>query len=254
MTELGDAANSMITTAARAIRKARGENGFHLPEAPYKWSSNAVFANNGILCWYAWRITEDTSFQSAAIDMLDYLLGRNATGYSFVTGFGGLTPLHPHHRISNGDGVEAPVPGMLVGGPNPGQEDGCAGYLSTLAPKSYVDAACSYASNQPAINQNAALILLAGALSAELADSASTGRRPRPTTRPLSVSMHPTGLDVQIPSRAPFEVELLGVDGRRGGSTMGQDGAAELPMPSRGIWTVQARSAGGSWSARIAIP
>lgn len=253
-TGIGDAANSMITIAARAIRKVRDENGFHLPEAPYKWSSNTVFANNGTICWNAWRITGDTSFQSAAIDMLDYLLGRNATGYSFVTGFGGLTPQHPHHRISSGDGVEAPVPGMLVGGPNPGQEDGCAGYPSTLAPKSYVDAACSYASNEPAINQNAALILLAGVLSAELADSTSTGRRPHPEAQPLSVSMHPPVLRVQIPSTGSFEVEVLGVDGRRRGSAIGQNGTAELPMPPRGIWTLHAKSASRSWNTPIAVP
>lgn len=251
---LGEAANSMITMAARAIRKVRNENGFHLPEAPYKWSSNTVFANNGILCWSAWRITNDTSFQSAAIDMLDYLLGRNATGYSFVTGFGGLTPQRPHHRISSGDAVDAPVPGMLVGGPNPGQEDGCAGYPSTLAPKSYVDAACSYASNEPAINQNAALILLAGALSAELADSASTGRRPRPEARALSVSRHSMGLRVQIPSAEEFSVDVFGMDGRKRGSTTGRNGTADLEMPDRGIWTIQARSASGSWNTPIAIP
>jgi endoglucanase len=162
--------------------------------------------------------------------------------------------MHPHHRISNGDAVDAPVPGMLVGGPNPGQEDGCAGYPSTLAPKSYVDAACSYASNEPAINQNAALILLAGALSAELADSASTGRRPRAKTQPLSVTMHPAGMRVQIPSTVSVEVAILGLDGRSRGSRAGVNGAVELPLPHSGIWTVLARSEVGTWSTRIAVP
>lgn len=29
---------------------------------------------------------------------------------------------YPHHRISDADAVEAPLLGMLVGGPNPGQQ------------------------------------------------------------------------------------------------------------------------------------
>ncbi|MBK8800487.1 MAG: glycoside hydrolase family 9 protein [Fibrobacteres bacterium] len=252
--DLGEAAGDMITMAGRAIRKVRLENGFHLPEAPYKWSSNTVFANNGILCWSAWRITGDTSFQSAAIDMLDYLLGRNATGYSFVTGFGGLTPIHPHHRISSGDAVDAPVPGMLVGGPNPGQEDACAGYPSKLAPKSYVDASCSYASNEPAINQNAALILLAGSLSAELADSGSTSRRTHPRPLTLSVSIHSARLRVQIPSPDDLEVEVFGVDGRSRGPSTGANGTIELAMPHSGVWQIQARSAGKTWGARVTVP
>lgn len=59
----------------------------------------------------------------------------------------------------------APVPGLLVGGPNPGRQDGCA-YPSTLAPLAYSDAVCSYASNEIAINWNAPLVYLAAALEA----------------------------------------------------------------------------------------
>ena len=69
-----------------------------------------------------------------ALTNLDYLLGRNATGYSFVTGFGDKTPLHPHHRPSEADGVTAPVPGLLSGGPNgrAPQQDKCAGYPASF--------------------------------------------------------------------------------------------------------------------------
>jgi hypothetical protein len=57
------------------------------------------------------------------------VLGRNAAGISFVTGFGVGSPQHPHHRSSEADRIAAPIPGLSVGGPNPGQQDlkGCVG-------------------------------------------------------------------------------------------------------------------------------
>ena len=51
---------------------------------------------------------------------MDYLLGRNATGYCFVTGTGFKSPMRPHHRPSIADGIEDPVPGLLVGALIPG--------------------------------------------------------------------------------------------------------------------------------------
>ena len=116
----------------------------------------------------AWRLTADPGYLRAAAAALDYLLGRNATGYSFVTGHGAATPRAPHHRPSAADTVAAPVPGLLVGGPNPGRQDGCPGYPSALPARAYVDGACSYASNEIAINWNAPLADLAGALDAIL--------------------------------------------------------------------------------------
>ena len=85
-----------------------------------------------------------------------------ATGYCYVTGFGDKSPLHPHHRISESDTVEAPFPGMLVGGPNPGQQDKRdmhnAIYPSNHPDESYIDNYESYASNEIAINWNASLV------------------------------------------------------------------------------------------------
>jgi hypothetical protein len=114
----------------------------------------------------AFNLTSDSSYLKAAITNLDYLLGRNATTYSFVTGYGNKTPMHPHHRPSEGDNVVDPIPGLLVGGPSPRQEDGCSGYPSNLPAKSYLDDVCSYASNEICINWNAPLAYLAAAIEA----------------------------------------------------------------------------------------
>jgi endoglucanase len=128
----------------------------------------------------AYRLTRDPAYLRHALANLDYLLGRNATGYSFVTGFGGRPAMHPHHRPSQADGVEAPVPGLLAGGPNPGRQDraDCT-YPDTTWDRAYVDHVCSYASNEIAINWNAPLVYLSASIEALQREAGLTpaGRR-----------------------------------------------------------------------------
>ncbi len=145
------------------------------------WGSSAEAANQGIAMLVAYKYTSGPNkkqYLRSALSNLDYLLGRNAVGYSFVTGFGTKTPLHPHHRPSIADGVDAPVPGLLSGGTNAkaAQQDKCTGYTSTAPDEVYLDADCSYASNEIAINWNAPLVYLATALEA-LQDDQTTGSK-----------------------------------------------------------------------------
>ena len=134
-------------------------------EKDFVWGSNAVAANQGILLINAYLITKDKKYIHAALSNVDYILGRNATGYSFVTGVGSKSPMHPHHRPSSADGITEPIPGLLVGGPNPGRQDGCL-YEFTATETAYVDTECSYASNEIAINWNAPLVYLLQAVQA----------------------------------------------------------------------------------------
>ena len=134
--------------------------------ADFIWGSNSVATNQGILLIQAYKLSKDRKFLDYALTNLDYVLGRNATGYSFVTGYGHKTPMFPHHRLSQADGIADPVPGLIVGGPNPGQQDGCKTYPSKIPDESYTDSVCSYASNEIAINWNAPAAYLAGALEA----------------------------------------------------------------------------------------
>ncbi|MCE7070205.1 glycoside hydrolase family 9 protein [Dyadobacter sp. CY327] len=132
----------------------------------YAWGSSSVAANQGIALLYAFKLTKNPKYALAAQGNLDYLLGRNATGYSFLTGFGSKRVMHPHHRLSVADGVVDPVPGLLSGGPNPAQQDKCTTYTSKFADESFTDDDCSYASNEIAINWNAPMVYLAAALEA----------------------------------------------------------------------------------------
>ena len=127
------------------------------------WGSNAIALNKAIVLLDAAQLNNDQNYIKAAQGLIDYILGRNPTGYSFVTGFGTKTPMQPHHRISQSDNIKAPLPGMLVGGPNAGQQDKC-NYESNEPAKSYSDSWCSYSTNEVAINWNAPLVYALGAL------------------------------------------------------------------------------------------
>lgn len=129
------------------------------------WGSSSVAANQSILLLNAYLQSKENKYLVHAVSNLDYLLGRNATGYSFVTGAGSKSIMHPHHRPSVADGVTEPVPGLLSGGPNPGRQDKCQ-YEFTEAETAFTDHDCSYASNEIAINWNAPLVYLAGAIEA----------------------------------------------------------------------------------------
>ena len=133
----------------------------------FYWGSNAVALNQALMLIQGYRISADRRQLDAAQAALDYVLGRNPIGASMVTGFGEISPRHPHHRPSEADGVDAPVPGFIVGGPHSDQGDakGCPlPYPSKVPAKSWLDHFCSYTTNEVAINWNAPLVYVSAAL------------------------------------------------------------------------------------------
>ncbi|TWT19843.1 glycoside hydrolase family 9 protein [Luteimonas wenzhouensis] len=136
----------------------------------FVWGSSAQALNQGFVMVQGYRLTGDRALLDAAQSQLDYVLGRNPLGVSFVTGHGLRTPRNIHHRPSQADGIDDPVPGLLSGGPNPRQQDlrDCEGvaYPSSLPALSWIDHECSYASNEVAINWNAPLVYMAAAIPA----------------------------------------------------------------------------------------
>jgi endoglucanase len=131
----------------------------------FGWGSNSVVGNEGIVLIQAYKLSHNSKYLLYALDNLDYILGRNGTGYSYVTGYGSKAPMHPHHRPSVADGIIDPVPGLLVGGPNPGMQDGI--HVPSTAPdEAYIDDDRAYAANEIAINWNAPLAYLTNAIEA----------------------------------------------------------------------------------------
>lgn len=134
----------------------------------FNWGSSSNAANQGIALIQAYRLSGNKSYLTGALSNLDYLLGRNATGYCLLTGFGDKPVRNPHHRPSGADGIADPVPGLLSGGPNARapQQDKCPGYASESPDETFLDEYCSYASNEIAINWNAPMAYLSNALEA----------------------------------------------------------------------------------------
>lgn len=154
--------------------EARSTTGFGvvMGDNDFYWGSNSVAGNQGVWLLHAYYLTGDKKYYVAATKVLDYLLGKNPLDMSFLTGYGTKSPMMPHHRPSTADGVKDPVPGMIVGGPQPGGEDigsqtwECKDYRTGKPATSYTDNRCSYATNEVAINWNAPFAYLAGAIEA----------------------------------------------------------------------------------------
>ncbi|WP_069658805.1 glycoside hydrolase family 9 protein [Arcticibacter eurypsychrophilus] len=134
----------------------------------FNWGGNSVAANQGILLINAYLLTHNKKYVDHALTNLDYILGRNATGYCFVTGIGSKSVKHPHHRQSVADKIADPVPGLMSGGPNPGMQDvkTVCTYPEKAPELAYIDRDCSYASNEIAINWNAPIVYLSNAIEA----------------------------------------------------------------------------------------
>lgn len=157
---LGIASDYMQHVNANAFLTVMGQTKYD-----FMWGSNSTAANQGILLINTYLLTQDIKYVDCALSNLDYLLGRNATGYCFVTGIGSKSTMNPHHRQSVADGVTDPVPGLMAGGPNPGMQDHCH-YDFTEPETAYADISCAYASNEIAINWNAPMVYLSNAIEA----------------------------------------------------------------------------------------
>ena len=171
--DASEAKQKILGTANEFANRAEKGFGVVMSKDDFVWGSNAVASNQGVWLLHAYYLTGEQKYYKAAVKVLDYLLGKNPLDMSFVTGYGSKSAKHPHHRPSTSDNVEEPIPGMLIGGPQPGGEDvgpkaewKCDDYRTGQAATAYTDQQCSYATNEVAINWNAPLAYLAGALEA----------------------------------------------------------------------------------------
>ncbi|MCL2092783.1 MAG: glycoside hydrolase family 9 protein [Treponema sp.] len=138
--------------------------GTALDPGNYIWGSSLPILNNGIALICAHLLTGDLKYRDGALSQLDYILGLNATGYSFVTGFGAKPFMFPHHRPSYADGVDDPVPGLVSGGPNNRSPDGATKNAvppGTPPAKFYLDFTPSASGNEIAIYWNSPAIFVA---------------------------------------------------------------------------------------------
>jgi endoglucanase len=134
----------------------------------YIWGSNSFVTDNAIVMAYAYLLTKDEIYLDGAIGGMDYILGRNAMDYSYVTGYGSHAIEYPHHRFwaKQIDETFPKAPnGVMCGGPNSGMQDpwvqGSGWKKGEIPPqKCYLDNIEAWSVNECTINWNASLAWL----------------------------------------------------------------------------------------------
>jgi endoglucanase len=163
---------SSVVEAAGAYLKAQREEAFgfmYSPDQGFGWGSNQSLIQNMIVVATAYDITGERRYLQAVRESMDYLLGRNALGISYVTGYGTLYSERQYSNMfahATDPSYPKPPNGVLAGGPNSRPADDYA--IKTLkgcAPQAcYVDDPRSFSTNEIAINWNAPLVWISSFL------------------------------------------------------------------------------------------
>ncbi|MBR6537579.1 MAG: glycoside hydrolase family 9 protein [Lachnospiraceae bacterium] len=142
--------------------------GVALETNEYCWGSNLTVLNRGMLFGTVYRLTPKSEYHTALVRQMDYLLGVNATGYSYVTGVGAHAFCNPHNRITEADGIDDTIPGYVSGGANGTKwvDPLAKGLLPEGTPpmKCYVDRWECYSLNEITIYWNSPAIFCAAFL------------------------------------------------------------------------------------------
>ena len=169
-------ARAKIASGADTIlARIEGSPG-RIPDETFPWGSNDRELQGAVTLIQAWLRDPRDSYRDGALEILDYVLGRNPMEVSFVTGFGRGSPNRIHARIPRGQGTP-PFPGFLVSGPDGAHDDDLTKDPSGVRwngeppARSWKDEWRSYATNEVAINWNSSLAYV-------LAWADRLGRRP----------------------------------------------------------------------------
>ena len=129
----------------------------------YCWGSNlsvCAYARQMLMAANDASDSDKKAYSQAVYDQVSYILGQNATGYCFLTGYGSLSAVNPHHRPSVAMGK--PMPGMVIGGPDGNLEDSYIKSVMADTPpaKCYADTTQSFSTNEVTIYWNSPFIYL----------------------------------------------------------------------------------------------
>ena len=162
-----------VVASAEALVGAQKREAFGILYAPpggrYAWGSNHSVLQNAVIVAAAYDLTGKGKYLAAVRETMDYLLGRNPLGTSYVTGYGAVYTKNQHSRwFANAvdPSLPNPPPGTLSGGPNSDLSDPIsAEKLKGCAPQAcHVDDIGAYATNELTINWNAPLAWVASFL------------------------------------------------------------------------------------------
>lgn len=197
------AASETVLKQAKDMKSVSDVMPYGVTLVEYNWGSNMTVANAGNILALAYKLTGEQEYLDKATAQLDYLLGTNPLGTSFVTGFGTVAPVAPHHRPSMA--VGKCMPGMLVGGVNQNLEDPAAkAYcVDSADAKCWVDNAESYSTNEITIYWNSPLTYLF-AMTEKAGEPVTPPTTEPPTTEP------PVTDPTDVPSVPSIPATLLG--------------------------------------------
>jgi endoglucanase len=150
-----------ITAAADTLVTTHKAGGYGRDLPNYYWGVNGSLARTCMLLQTAHVIAPNADYLDTCSDQLAFLFGRNSYDRSMVTGLGLNPPLHIHHRPSASDDIDAPYPGLLVGGAWTYRAlSGTPAIPACTLPAGacWVDQQENYEVNEVAINWNAALV------------------------------------------------------------------------------------------------
>ncbi|WP_407442850.1 glycoside hydrolase family 9 protein [Fibrobacter sp.] len=160
--ELQKTARNALEKTADEILRLQRDDPYGISLRRFIWGSNGIIANHALTSAIVYSWSKNREYLDSAFEQMNFIYGRNPVDVSFVTGSAWSSPMHPHHRICHSDGVEEPIPGLLVGGLNNDRQDMIRKphYPGDLPGFAYTDERCSFASNETAINWNAPLTSL----------------------------------------------------------------------------------------------
>lgn len=152
--------------------KNRSKSAFNvlLNEKEYNWGSNSEVFNRAVQLLFGYTVTQNEDLKDAALDQLNYILGLNIIGISFISGLGTYYTKNIHHASFDNDGINYNFPGMMPGGPNKSVETSAELFDKALykacppgtpGAKCYVDDVESFSSNENCITYSAPLISVA---------------------------------------------------------------------------------------------
>ncbi|HEU5485311.1 MAG TPA: glycoside hydrolase family 9 protein [Microlunatus sp.] len=153
----------------------------YAPASGWDWGSNGRLLNNLVVIATAHLVSGDVRYRDAVLTGVDYLLGRNALGQSYITGYGTDDTRHQRTRQFGHDldpAAPPPPPGALAGGANsrPHPDFPYDERLLGLPPQCcYLDEPTSEVTNDVCIRWNAPLVWIAIFLS-------GPARQERPAT------------------------------------------------------------------------
>ena len=143
----------------------------YAPDGGWDWGSNGRILNHLVVLAVAHELSGRAELRAAAARGMDYLLGCNALGQSYVTGYGVDCTRHQRSRHFAHDldpSFPPPPAGALAGGPTSKEHPGFPSdpRLTGLPPqRRYVDEPTSETTNDVCIRWNAPLVFMAAFLS-----------------------------------------------------------------------------------------